>query len=131
MKTSFGSPEKFSGKIVSEWMPGHFAIVRHVDGKWSVGGEVHSLEVITYDAGAKAYNWYSFDSKGTTLVGKTFIEGDTLTAIWEFAVNGKFYRVRGTLKGLGSDKLIWAQEYSDDGKTWKAHYRSTDAKSKP
>ena len=129
-ENSFGPPEKFSGKILSEWFAGGFAVVRHVDGKSSQSGEVHSLEVISYDTAARAYTWYSIDNRGVSLLGKTSIAGNTLTAVWEFGVKGKTYQVRGTLKGLGSDKLTWIQEYSEDGKTWKTYFRSTDTRVK-
>jgi hypothetical protein len=127
----FGPAETWSGKISSEWFPGRFAIVRHVEGKGSVAGDVRSLDVITYDAPAKAYTWYGIDNLGTTALGKGQVTGDTLTVVWETAVKGKPYKIRGTLKGLGADRLTWVSEYSENGKVWKAYFRSTDTKSKP
>ena len=84
----------------------------------------------TYDAVAKTYTWYSIDNQGTSGLGKGSIAGDTLTMTWEVPVKGKTYKIRGTLKGLGTDKFIWTQEYTEDGKTWKAYFHSTDTKSK-
>jgi hypothetical protein len=56
------------------------------------------------------------------------ISGDVLTAVWHAAVKGKIYRLRGTLKGLGTDKFTYMSEYSEDGKTWKAFFHSTDTR---
>jgi hypothetical protein len=115
---------------MSEWFDGHFAVVRHTQGRGSVSGEVRALDVITYDAAAKTYTWYSVDNQSGTGLGKGAISGDTLSVVWDVPVKGKTYKVRGTLKGLGSDKFAWTQEYSEDGKAWKAYFHSTDTKSK-
>ena len=124
----FGPAEKWSGKITSEWFSGNFAVVRHGDGRGSVSGENHGLDVIAYDAAAKTYSWYGVDAQGWAGLAKVSISGDVLTAVWEIQVKGKAYKSRGTLKGLGSDRLTWVQEYSEDGKVWKAYFHSTDTR---
>jgi hypothetical protein len=126
----FGPGEKSSGKIVTEWFDGHFAIVRHGQSKGSVTGESRSLDVLAYDPAAKGYTWYGIDNQGSTGLGKGSINGDTLTMVWDMPLNGKIYKVRGMLKGLGTDKFAWSQEYSEDGKTWKAYFHSTDTRTK-
>lgn len=126
----FYSPEKWSGKIRSEWFSGNFAVVRHVDGKSSVIGEIRSLDVIAYDAAAKTYTWYSIGSLGGTTFGKAAIVDDALTVVWETQVKEKPYKVRGTLKGLSSDRLNWVAEYSEDGQTWTPYFQSTDTRVK-
>jgi len=126
----FGPAEKWSAKITSEWFSGNFAVVRHLDGKGSVSGESRGLDVIAYDGAAKTYTWYWVDNQGSTGLAKTAISGDVLTAVWETQAKGKTYKSRGTLKGLGSDRLTWAQEYSEDGTVWKAFFHSTDTRVK-
>jgi hypothetical protein len=124
----FGPAEKWSGKITSKWFSGNFAVVRHVDEEFSVSGESHTLEVIAYDGTAKTYTWYAVDNQGWTGLAKASISGDVLTAVWEIQAKGKTYQNRGTLKGLGSDRLTWVQEYSEDGTVWKTYLHSTDTR---
>jgi len=126
----FGPAEKWSGKITSEWFSGNFAVVRHSDEKFTVSGEDHSLGVIAYDGTAKTYTWYVVDSQGLTELIKASISGDALTAVWEIQEKGKAYKMRATLKGLGSDRLTYVQEYSEDGTVWKTYYHSTDTRVK-
>lgn len=126
----FGPAEKWSGKIRAEWFSGNFAVVRHEDFRGSVSGENHALSVIAYDGAAKTYTWYGVDNFGGTSLGKTSISGDVATIVWEANAKGKTYKIRGTLKGLGSDKLAWVAEYSEDGKTWKAFMHCTDTRVK-
>jgi len=123
--------EKWSGTITSEWFSGNFAVVRHTNEKFSVSGEIHSLEVIAYDRTAKTYTWYGVDDHGGGGdLGKASIAGDVLTAVWESQEKGKTYKFRGTLKGLGSDRLTFVMEYSEDGTTWKPFLHSTDTRVK-
>src|SRR5271154_2915231 len=35
--------------IKGKWFPGGFAVVRHLDGKKSLSGEYHGLQILTYD----------------------------------------------------------------------------------
>ena len=127
----FGPAEKWSGKITSEWFSGNFAVVRHTDEKYSVSGEIHGLDVIAYDRTAKSFTWYDVDNQGGGGdLAKASISGDVLTAVWEFQAKGKTYKIRGTLKGLGSDRLTWVQEYSEDGTVWKTFVHSTDTRVK-
>jgi hypothetical protein len=122
--------EKWSAKLKSEWFPGKFAVVRHLESKGTVTGESVGLEILTYDSQAKAYTWYGVDSFGWNGTAKGSIAKDVLTVTWPATVKGKAYKVRGILKGLGSDKLLWTMEYSGDGKTWKAACTATDIRVK-
>ncbi|HQZ86541.1 MAG TPA: DUF1579 family protein [Actinomycetota bacterium] len=127
----FGPAEKWSAKIVSEWFTGNFAVVRHVEGKSSASGAVLGLAVIAYDATAKTYTWYGIDSMGWTGLAKSEISGDVLTVVRDVQVEGKAYKRRGILKGLGTDRLTFVSEYSTDGKAWTPYFRSTDTRVKP
>ena len=31
---------------------------------------------------------------------------------------------------LGTDRFAWTQKYSEDGRTWKAYFHSTDTRTK-
>lgn len=125
-----GPAEKWSAKIDSEWFPGKFAVVRHVAGKGSVSGASLAMDVIAYDATAKAYTWYGIDNMSWTGLAKAEISGDVLTVVWDVQAKGKTYQSKGTLKGLGSDRLTFVGEYSADGKTWTPFFHSTDTRVK-
>jgi hypothetical protein len=131
IENPFGPAEKWSGKFTWEWLPGNFAVVRHIEGIGSVSGENRALDIIAYDTPAKTYTWYDVDNMGSTSLAKASISGDVLTAFWEANVKGKAYTIRGTLTGLGSDRATWVSEYSEDGKTWKAYFHATDTRVKP
>jgi hypothetical protein len=122
--------EKWSAKIKAEWFPGKFAVVRHLESKGSVTGESVGLEILAYDGQAKAYTWYGVDSFGWNAMAKGSIAKNVLTVTWPATVKGKAYKVRGMVKELGSDKLLWTMEYSADGKTWKAACTATDVRAK-
>jgi hypothetical protein len=131
----FGPAEKWSTKLKSEWFPGNFAVVRRLESKGSVTGESAGMEVVTFDGGAKAYTWYGIQSTGSTGFAKGSISKDVLSVTWPAIVKGKTYKgktykIRGKLKGLGSDKLVWSMEFSEDGKTWKAACKATDTRVK-
>jgi len=125
-----GPAEKCAGTISSEWYEGHFAVLRHVAMKCSISGENRGLNVITYKPSAKAYTLYVIGDKGSSTFGNGTIFGDTLQMIWPVLMNGKEYKIRGTAKGLGTDKLVWREEYSEDGKSWKAFYHSIETRTK-
>jgi hypothetical protein len=129
-ETPFGPAEKWSGKITSEWLPGNFAVLRHVDENFSVTGKILGLDVITYDGTAKTFTWYEVDNRGGTELDKASISGEVLTVSGENEAKGRIYKVRGTLKGLGSDRLSWVGEYSEDTAVWKTYQHSTDIRVK-
>jgi hypothetical protein len=129
-ESPFGPAQKWSGKITSEWLPGKFAVVRHLEEKYSAGVDVRSLNVMAYDSSAKTYTWYVVNSIGFTALTKATISGDAWTALIEIPVNGKTYKYRGTLRGFGTDKMTYVAEYSEDGKVWKEFSRSTDTRLK-
>ena len=122
--------QKWTAGIKAEWFPGRFAVVMNTTSKGSVVGDSVALDVITYDPVVKGYTWYSLDSLGSTGLGRGSITGNTLTVVWDVPAKGKVYKLRGTLKGLGSDKMLWTQEYSEDGKAWKLYARATDTRIK-
>jgi len=130
VENPFGPAEKWSTKLQNEWFPGNFAVIRHLDTKASVSGNSVGMEVVAYDRQAKAYTWYGTDSTGWTGMAKGSISKDALTVTWPANVKGKTYKIRGTLKGLGSEKLLWSMNYSEDGKSWKPACSATDTRVK-
>jgi len=125
-----GSAPTQSITIKGEWFPGGFAVVRHLDGKKSLSGEYHGLQILTYDKAAKDYAWHWFDNSGSAGVSHVLIADNVLVETYESKANGKTYKIRGRLTGLGSDRLVWSQEYSEDGKTWTPYYHSVDTRVK-
>jgi len=120
VESPLGPAEKWSTKIKAEWFGGKAAVVRHADQKGSVSGEIVQLEVLTYDSAAKIYTWYWVDGTGSyTSLAKGSVSKDVLRVRWSAVANGKTYKVRATVKGLGSDKVASAVDYSEDGKAWK------------
>jgi hypothetical protein len=69
---------------------------------------------------------YYINSLGGTGSSKVEITGDVLIMKSTAQEKGKTYQIRGTLTGLGTDKLTFIQEYSEDGTVWKHLARSTD-----
>jgi hypothetical protein len=128
-ESPLGPAEKWSGTIDSEWFPGQFAVVRRLDEKDSTGVETKSLNVIAFDKQAASYTWYGIDSLGgTNYLSKVEITGNTLIMKSTAQEKGKTYQFRSTLTGLGTDKLTYIQEYSEDGTVWKHLARSTDTR---
>jgi hypothetical protein len=125
-----GPGGKWWGTIESEWFPGQFAVVRRLDEKDSEGGELKSMNVIAYDKDAASYTWYSINSQGGTGLDKVEITGDVLIFKSTTQYKGITYQIRATLTGLGTDKLTYIQEYSEDGTIWKHLARSTDTRVK-
>jgi hypothetical protein len=130
LDSPFGPAEKQSITIKSAWFPGEFAVVRYLDGTKSLSGEYHGLQVLTYDPKAKDYPWHWFDNHGAAGVSRVSISDNVLIEIYEATANGKTFKIRGTLKGLGTDRITYTQEYSEDGTVWKAYFHSTDKRVK-
>jgi Protein of unknown function (DUF1579) len=126
----FGPAGTQSIKITSRWFPGEFAVVRHLDGTKSASGEYHGLQILTYDKAAKDYPWHWFDNTGSAGVSRVMITDGALIETYESKAQGKTYKIRGRLSGLGSDRLMWVQEYSEDGKVWTPYYHSVDTRVK-
>lgn len=112
------------------WLPGGFAIERHLDGMKSLSGEDHELQVLTYDPMAKEYLSHWFDNHGGSGVHRVSISDNVLTATAEVMAQGKIYQIRGTMTGLGTDRLSYVQEYSEDGKVWTQYFHSTGTRVK-
>ena len=120
VESPLGPAEKWSAKIKAEWFGAKAAVVRHSDQKGSVSGEIVQLEVLTYDSAAKVYTWYWVDSSGSyTGLAKGTVSKGVLRARWSTVANGKTFKLRMTVKGLGSDRVASAVDYSEDGKAWK------------
>jgi hypothetical protein len=126
----FGPAGTQSFKIKSEWFPGGFAVVRHLDGSKSASGEYHGLQILTFDRTSKDYPWHWFDNTGAAGVSRVAITDNSLIETYELTAQGKTYKIRGRLTGLGSDRLVWVQEYSEDGKVWTPYYHSVDTRAK-
>lgn len=128
VESPFGPGGKWWGSIDSEWFPGQFAVVRRLEEKDSTGVEAKSMNVIAYDKEAASYTWYGINSLGGTYSNKVEITGDALIMKSTAQEKGKTYQIRGTLTGLGTDKLTYVQEYSEDGTVWKHLAHSTDTR---
>jgi hypothetical protein len=126
----FGPAGTQSIKIKSEWFPGEFAVVRHLDGSKSGSGEYHGLQILTYDPATKDYPWHWFDNTGAAGVSHVAITDNALIETYELKAQGKTYKIRGKLSGLGSGRISWVQEYSEDGKVWTPYYHSVDTRVK-
>ena len=124
-ESPLGPAEKFSGKETGEWFSGKFAVVWREDFKGSISGENHTLNVVTYDITAKTYTWYQVDNHGGSSFTKSSITRDVMITLLEEKVKGKTFKIKCTMKGLGTDKYTYSVEYSEDGKVWKESYRST------
>jgi hypothetical protein len=121
-----GSAQTQAISITSDWFPGGFAVVRHLDGTKSSSGEYHGLQILTHDHVSKDYPWHWFDNSGSAGLSRVSISDDGLIETPESTAKGKTYKVRGKMTGLGTDKISWVQEYSEDGKTWTPYYHSVD-----
>ncbi len=126
----FGPAEKVSGTFKCEWYRGKFAVITHGVNKKKLSGEEHWLNVITYDADAKSYTWYSMDSSGWNGLSKATFTGDSFSAEWSVSANGKIYKDRSTYSGIGTNKRTYLEEYSEDGVTWTPFIRLTNTKVK-
>ncbi len=125
-----GPAEKWTGNIRNEWFPGKFAVVRHMEQKGSLTGDAVGMEIVSYDPGARVHTWYGIDSLGWNGLGKGSITKDVLRTTFRFHVKEKTYQVRATVKGLGSDRLAFTLEWSEDGKSWKVACTATDTRVK-
>ena len=103
----FVPAEKVSGTFKCEWYRGKFAVITHGVNKKKLSGEEHWLNVIAYDADAKSYTWYSMDSSGWNGLSKATFTGDSFSAEWSVSANGKFYKDRSTISGVGTNKQTY------------------------
>jgi hypothetical protein len=58
------------------------------------------------------------------------ISDNELSATSVVMVQGKTYTIRSTMTGLGSDRLSYVQEYSEDEKLWTPYFHSTGTRVK-
>jgi len=121
----FGRAETQTLAITCTWLPGGFAVVRHLDGTKSLSGEEHELQVLTYDPVAKDYPSHWFNNHGGSGVYRVSISDNVLTTTTVATVWGKTHMIRGTMTGLGTDQLNYVQEYSEDGEVWTPYFHST------
>ena len=54
------------------------------------------------------------------------ISDNVLTATAVAQVQGKAYKIRGTMTGFGTDRLSWVQEYSEDRKVWTEYFSARE-----
>jgi len=130
LESPFGPAQKWSFRIKAEWFPGRFAVVRHIEGKGSLSGQIFILNVFAYAAKEQTHTWYEIDNYGFTGLVNAAISEGVLKIEWGRQVKGKTYKMRGTLKGLGSDQHTYTLEYSEDGSVWKVAFRSTETRVK-
>jgi hypothetical protein len=112
--------------IKCTWSSGGFAVERHLDGRKGRNGEEHELQVLTYDPVKKEYFSHQSDGHGgSPSVQRVSISDNVLTATTLATAQGKVYTIRATMTGLGTDRLSYVQEYSEDGKLWTPYFHST------
>jgi hypothetical protein len=90
----FSPAETQSLTIKCTWLPGGFAIERHLDGMKILSGEDHELQVLTYDPMAKEYLSHWFDNHGGSGVHRVSISDNVLTATSVVMAQGKSYQIR-------------------------------------
>lgn len=99
-----------NGTDVYEWLPGGFFLLHRVD-VFLGEARAQSIEIIGFDPGLGQYTLHSFDHqghtalmhatvqngvwtfKGTTMrfTGQFSADGDTITGIWEQAIDGQHW----------------------------------------
>jgi hypothetical protein len=125
-----GPAETQSLTVKCRWRAGGFAVARSLDGTDSLWGEDHELQVLTYDPVAKDYPSHWFNNHGGSGVYRVSIADNVLTATSVAVAQGKVYKIRGTMRGLGTDQISYVQDYSEDGRVWTEYFHSTGTKVK-
>jgi hypothetical protein len=125
INSPFSAAETQTLVIKCTWSAGGLAVERHLDGTKSLSGEEHELQVLTYDPVKKGYFSHQSDNHGGAAAQRVSISDNVLTATTLATAQGKVYTIRGTMTGLGTDSLIYVQEYSEDGKSWTPYFHST------
>jgi len=113
----FGPGGTFSGTESCEWFAGGFHVVCRRE---STGpeGKMTELEILAYDAEAKAYTTYSIDSSGFSGGAKGSLTGNTWTSLWEGKAAGKPAKYRYTGVQVSPTSLTFKIEYSVAGGPW-------------
>jgi hypothetical protein len=65
---------------------------------------------------AQGYSSHWFNNHGSSGVYRVSISDNELSATSVAMVQGKTYTIRGAMTGLGTDRISYVQEYSEDGK---------------
>ena len=108
---------KFSGAGSCEWFAGGFHAVCRREGTGPAGKSTE-LEILTYDAEAKAYTRYGINSRGMTLFVKGSLAGDTWTWLWEETTEGKPTTYRITQVQVSPTYFTFTVDYSVAGGPW-------------
>jgi hypothetical protein len=116
--TPMGPATKIAGTQTGRMTMGGFALEWKGEEKGAFGA-VQWGEMDTYDAAAKTYGYFGYQSDGTTWSGANTIAGSVWKATGTLTAKGVAYKTR-TEATLSADGKSWAfkQELSTDGKAW-------------
>jgi len=125
----FGPAGKFSGTESCEWFAGGFHVVCRIE---STGpeGRMTELEILAYDAEAKAYTYYSISSRGWSDTSKGSLTGNTWTWVWDDRVAGKPAKFRETVEQLSPTSDTFKTEYSVASGPWTVFLEGKSTKVK-
>jgi hypothetical protein len=116
--TPIGPAAKIAGTQTGRMVMGGFAFEWKGSEK-GVMGAVEWGEMDTYDAAAKTYPFFGYQTDGTIWSGTNTIVGGVWKASASTTVKGVSYKVRGE-STPSADGKSWTfkQDLSTDGKTW-------------
>jgi hypothetical protein len=111
-----GPAAKLSGTTTCEWFAGGFHVVcrRESTGE----GKRTQLEILAYDAEAKAYTYYGINSFGESHSSKGSLAGNTWTWLRDGKVAGKPAKFRETEEQVSPTSQTFKIEYSVAGGPW-------------
>lgn len=95
--SAFGPAGKFTYTETCEWLSGKFAILCKEDGNM-MGGEFHSLSIMSYDAAQKTYMYFQTNNWGENEYYLGSENAGTWTWNHEGQVNSQAFRTRFVLK---------------------------------
>jgi Protein of unknown function (DUF1579) len=115
----WGPAGKASGTSICEWFAGGFHVACRGEFE-PIGSSVKmtNLEIVSYDAAAKAYTYHGITSFGTTVSARGSVNGNTWTWLWDEKVAGKPAKFRETRVEKSPTSHTFRIEYSVKGGPW-------------
>jgi hypothetical protein len=109
----FGPAGKNTGTETVELGPNGFSIVfeNEIQGP---AGVTRNTGILSFDAGAKVYNYYGVDSTGGVSVGRGTATGNTWTWSTESKVQGKTVKGRATITTASPATYSYRFEIADE-----------------
>jgi hypothetical protein len=115
--SSFGPAGKFSSTDTCEWFVGGFHVVCRGEGTGPAGKRT-ALDILAYDAEAKAYTYYGISSLGENGGAKGSLTGSTWTWLWDGKAAGKPVKYRYTEVQVSPTAYTFKAEESVAGGPW-------------